>query len=1075
MENSKILDNVNVRVIDELKSDLSVNSKLKIVAASFSIYAFQALKNELSEIDELKFIFNSDVFTKEKPPKTAREFYIPRLNTERSLYGEEFEIKLRNELSQKAIAKECADWIREKVKFRSNTSKMQMSPFITIENGENIQNYSNMNDFSAASLGIDGGDRAYSQVIKLSQTRHFIDDFNSVWNSDNLEDVTNEVIERITSAYKENSPEFIYFVALYNIFSEFLEDINGDNLPNESTGFKESKVWNLLYDFQRDAVLGCIAKLEKHNGCILADSVGLGKTFSALGVIKYYEARNKSVLVLCPKRLSENWNTYRGNYKNNILYEDRFNYDVLFHTDLGREHGMSNGMDLNRLNWENYDLVVIDESHNFRNGDRTPGSKADDERENRYMKLMNKVMRAGVKTKVLMLSATPVNTKFADLKNQLMLAAEGDSSALDSTLDSNKSLTRIFREADAAFREWIQLPEEKRTVDALLTSLDNDFFILLDNVTIARSRRHIEKFYKNTNVGKFPTRLKPKSLRPDLTDLNDLGFDDVAELMYRLNLKVYTPLEFVHPSRLAKYVDLDSRQGASWQNRETGRNQLMMSNLLKRLESSIHSFRITSQNILVLINNALKQIENYEKGIDQRYQIEEFGGDDFDAEELGEETVGKELRISIADMDYTQWRERLLEDKAIFQDMLTRTAGIEGMHDLKLAELKREIREKIHNPINDHNKKVVIFTAFANTADYLYDEIKDWAKREFGLNSAVVTGSSNPRTTLSGIRADFNDVLTCFSPISKNRDLVMSANAGDIDILIATDCISEGQNLQDCDYLINYDIHWNPVRIIQRFGRVDRLQSKNDYIQLVNFWPNITLDQYIQLKGRVEGRMIMVDMTATGSDNPLSDEERIELEYRKKQLQKIQDEVVDLEDMDAGVSIMDLGLNEFHLDLQSLLEKYGEASNTPHGIHAVAEAGEDSEKGVIFVLKNINSGVNIKNQNRIHPFYAVFITEDGEVRINHLQVKELLNQIRLLAKNKDSVQTEPARAFNQETNDGKNMEKYTHLLTLAIQSMMNVEEKSDLDSLFSVGETTFGQNEIHGLDDFELIAFLVVC
>ena len=1074
----KFFDNVTDRVIDDLKLTIRANSKVDIAAASFSIYAYQLLKKELEQVDELNFLFTGEVFTSEKAARESREFYIPRLNAERSLYGTDFEIKLRNELNQQAIAKECADWIRNKVKFKSNTSGEYMMPFMSVRNDNEELAYSPLMNFTTADLGADRGHNAYSTTTKVyaPQAKHFIDTFESVWSEDGkLADVTEAVLENITAAYKENSPELIYFMALYNIFSEFLEDLNADFLPNEATGFKQSQIWGKLYEFQKDAVIGCIAKLEKHNGCILADSVGLGKTFSALGVIKYYETRNKNVLVLCPKRLSDNWNTFKGNYKNNPIVGDRLRYDVLYHTDLNRESGDSNGIDLFKLNWENYDLVVIDESHNFRNGASSTHRNEDEEYENRYQKLMSKVIKQGVKTKVLMLSATPVNTRFADLRNQLMLAAEGDSNAFEGNLNTDNPVDKIFRDADAAFKAWGTLDPLERTTPRLLEMLHFDFFELLDGVTIARSRKHIEKYYADANLGKFPERLKPISHRPDLTDIDGIDFNEIFRRIDSLNMDIYTPLKYVHPSRIEKYVDITSAKGKSWANREAGRNVLMVTNLLKRIESSIYAFRLTATHIWELVDSTIDNIDRFEHGITQDLVLEQADVSDLDAEDSdGEWSVGKKFKVSLEDMDYVSWREKLLQDKKVLDELLSMIAPVVDEHDLKLQKLIDVLRDKITNPINGDNKKVIIFTAFADTADYLYGELSDRLKDEFGINSAVVTGTRNPATTLPDVRADFNAILTLFSPRAKNRDALFPQNPGDIDILIGTDCISEGQNLQDCDYLINYDIHWNPVRIIQRFGRIDRIGSVNDKIQLTNFWPNISLDEYINLKARVEGRMKLVNLTATGSDNPIDQADNAELEYRKRQLEKIQDEVVDIEDMNGGVSIMDLGLNEFHHDLQELLKKYGEADHLPYGIHALSRANEDAPRGAIFVLKNVNSGVNIDKQNRLHPFYLVYITDDGQVAVNHLQPKELLDKLRLLAKGKDQPDMDLVAKFNAETSDGKDMSNYTHLLTTAIQSMIITKEDADTDSLFSAGGTTALTGDIQGLDDFELINFLVV-
>lgn len=1076
-------DNVSSRVIDDLKTTIRAGSKVDIAAASFSIYAYQLLKKELEQVEELNFLFTGEVFTSEKAQRESREFYIPRLNAERSLYGTDFEVKLRNELNQQAIAKECADWIRRKVKFKSNVSGEHMSPFMAVRTDQSEAAYVPFNNFTTADLGADRGNSAYSVTTKIfaPASRQFIDTFESVWNEDDkISDVTESVLENITAAYKENSPELIYFAALYNIFSEFLEDLNADYLPNEATGFKNSVVWSKLYDFQKDAVIGCISKLEKHNGCILADSVGLGKTFSALGVIKYYESRNKNVLVLVPKRLKDNWNTFRGNYKNNPVAEDRLRYDVLFHTDMNRERGDSNGIDLQNLNWGNYDLVVIDESHNFRNGESSTHRKEDDAHENRYQKLMNRIIRDGVKTKVLMLSATPVNNRFTDLRNQLMLAAEGDSTRLDSSLNTENPVEKIFRDASSAFKDWNELPPESRTTSALLGMLHFDFFELLDSVTIARSRKHIERYYSLSDVGKFPTRLKPISERPELTDIEGVTFDEIFNRIDALNMDVYTPMRYVFPSKLGKYVDLESAKGRSWANRETGRNVLMVTNMLKRLESSVYAFRKTSERMYDLIDGITDNIDRFEQGraVSSTVSQSDIAFDVYDEDpEEAEWTVGKDLKIDFADIDLVSWRAKLEEDKAILNELLAMITPIADEHDLKLQRLLEIIRDKINNPINDDNKKVLVFTAYADTADYLYGELANKIKNEFGLDSAVVTGTRNPAMTIPTSRAvkpEFNTILTLFSPKSKGRDVLFDENPGEIDILFGTDCISEGQNLQDCDYLINYDIHWNPVRIIQRFGRVDRIGSTNDVIQLTNFWPNISLDEYINLKARVEGRMRMVNLTATGNDNPIDEADNAELEYRKSQLEKIQNEVVDLEEMSGGVSIMDLGLNEFHLDLQELLKKYGQADALPFGIHAVARASEDTPPGVIFVLKNINQGVNIDRQNRLHPFYLVYISDDGRVAVNHLQSKELLNKLRHLGKGFDAPDSDMVAKFNAETDNGKHMDRYSTLLGHAIESMISTKTQKDVDSLFSEGGTTALESDITGLDQFELINFMVV-
>ncbi len=1075
----EVINNITKTLKDDLSVEIKQGSKLSITAACFSIYAFQELKEQLIAIDELRFIFNSPTFVKEKLAKGKREFYIPRLNRERSLYGTEFEIKLRNELTQKAIAKECAEWIKDKVTFKSNISDNTIQGGLVVDD----TGYTPINNFTTVELGCERGNVISTTIVKDSSlAKSLLSDFNEIWNDKKiLQNVTDEVVESITAAYNENSPDFIYFITLYNIFNEFLEDISEDVLPNEATGFKESKIWNMLFNFQKDAALAIINKLEKFNGCILADSVGLGKTFTALAVIKYYENRNKSVLVLCPKKLTNNWNTYKDNYVNNPIAADRLRYDVLYHTDLNRTHGNSNGLDLSRLNWGNYDLVVIDESHNFRNGGKLSGD--DNERENRYLRLLNKVVRAGVKTKVLMLSATPVNNRFNDLKNQLALAYEGNTDYIDEKLNTTRSIDDIFRNAQKAFNTWSKWDAEDRTTENLLRMLDFDFFEVLDSVTIARSRKHIHKYYDTSDIGSFPTRLKPISMQPRLTDLKSaINYNEIFEQLMMLNLSIYTPSHFILPSKMDKYAELyeDNKVniGFTQASREQGIRRLTAINLMKRMESSVYSFNLTMIRIKELINSTIKKIDAYDRHSSVKMNLTDItDADDFDSEDQNSDELfsfGRKVKIDLADMDYESWRRNLEKDSETLELLTVMVADITPEHDSKLQELFKLLRHKVENPINGTNKKVIIFTAFADTADYLYNNVSQYMKRNFNIDTAMITGTVDGRTTAKLRYTDINTILTCFSPISKDKHLLMPNDPTEIDLLIATDCISEGQNLQDCDYLINYDIHWNPVRIIQRFGRIDRIGSKNKYIQLVNFWPDVTLDEYIDLKSKVETRMKIVDMTATGDDNIISEEEKTDLEYRKSQLKRLKEEVVDIEEMSSGISIMDLGLNEFRLDLLEYIKQHPDIDKTPFGLHSVARATDDTPAGVIYVLKNRSNSVNIDNQNRLHPFYMVYISRDGEVICDHLSPKEMLDKMRFLCKGKTEPIPELYRAFNKETKDGRNMSEFSALLGDAIASIIEVKEESDIDSFLGGGQMSFLADEIKGLDDFELICFLVV-
>ena len=1080
----KMIDNINTRVRDDLSETITKKSKLRIAAACFSIYAYEELKKNLSGIEDLQFIFTSPTFTMDKAEKSKREFYIPRMTREQNLYGTEFEIRLRNELTQRAIAKECAEWIKQKATFKSNTTSQVVPGFLNVMNEKDQYTYMPFNEFTTVDLGCERGNYAYNFTQRLSfpMSKSYIDLFEQLWNDKkNFQDVTDQVVENITAVYNENSPEFIYFITLFNIFNEFLDDVSEDTLPNEATGFKDSKVWGMLFNFQRDAALAIINKLEKYNGCILADSVGLGKTFTALAVIKYYETRNKSVLVLCPKKLSNNWNTYRDNYINNPLAEDRLNYKVLYHTDLGRTNGTSNGTDLSRLRWDTYDLVVIDESHNFRNGGKL--DKEDDEKDNRYTTLLKQVIRKGVKTKVLMMSATPVNTRFNDLKNQLQLAYEGDSKQLDNKLKTSHTIDEIFRNAQKAFNTWSKWDPCDRTTDNLLRMLDFDFFEVLDSVTIARSRKHIEKYYDTTAIGKFPERLPPKSHRPHLTDLKDaISYNEIFEQLAKLNLDIYRPSHYILPSRMEKYAEMygDNKVnvGFTQSNRELGIRRLMAINLMKRMESSVFSFNLTLRRIKGIIDETIKTIDSYECTTGAKIDLTDISNaDEYDLDDQnGDEfvSIGKKVQIDLADMDRISWRAELAKDQDILELLTIMVDDITPEHDNKLQVLLADLRNKIEHSINEDNKKVIIFTAFADTAMYLYDNVAPYMQKKFGLHTAVITGSVEGRTTAKLKKADMNTVLTCFSPVSKDKELLMPGDKTAIDILIATDCISEGQNLQDCDYVINYDIHWNPVRIIQRFGRVDRIGSKNKVIQLVNFWPDITLDEYINLKSKVETRMKIVDMTATGDDNILSNEEKNDLEYRKAQLQRLQEEVVDIEEMSTGISIMDLGLNEFRLDLLDYIKRHPELERTPMGLHAVAPASADCPPGVIYVLKNRAQSINIDNKNRLHPFYMVYVSDEGEVVCDYLQPKKMLDIMRFVCRGQDKPIEELYHRFNDETEDGRDMGDISGLLSEAINSIIDVKEENDIDSLFKSGGTSALLSQVSGLDDFELICFLVV-
>ena len=1087
MKAPKVLDNKKHRVVDELKEEIQKGSRLSVISAYFTIYAYAELRKELSKIDKMRFIFTEPTFVN-KDKGLIRAYYIER-NVEKMVSGNEFEIKLRNEMKQAAIAKECADWLQNKAEIKSLKHSNPAQPrLVYIENPEDNLSINGTVDFTSDGLGVTSSNRIDSNMCLYGKeyTIGFLQAFNELWEDDSaVIDVKHKVLEHMQVLYKENTPEFIYFVTLYNIFTNYLDELTEDNIVKSRTGFKNTLIWNKLYKFQQDGVMGAIDKIEKYNGCIIADSVGLGKTFTALAVMKYYELRNDRVLVVVPKKLRENWTIYTMNDKRNIFSGDRFNYDVLNHTDLSRTSGFSGEINLATVNWSNYDLVVIDESHNFRNNPPVKG------RITRYERFMNDIIKAGVKTKVLMLSATPVNNKMNDIKNQIAFITEGKNDAFASVGLDNLEL--ILRKAQMVFNRWSSLPDAERTTDNFVDMMDIDYFKLLDTVTIARSRRHIEKYYNLEEIGKFPTRLTPENKYP-IIDINGEfpTIESINKLIKKLTLCVYSPLGYVLPEKRAAYEKkYDMVVGANnsvfkQADREQSLVGLMRVGILKRMESSINSFALTVEKILMKIDKTIENIDQRQFDYDAETDISDI---DIDDEEYDSLMFGNKVKVLLQDMDLIKWKQDLLSDKDKLETILLEALNVTPDRDAKLIELRTLIQEKINSPINADNKKVIVFTAFADTAKYLYKNISDEFASK-GIYTAIVTGSGDNHSTLPISKelkrtiklTDINTVLTLFSPKSKECAKIYPEVNEHIDILIATDCISEGQNLQDCDYLINYDIHWNPVRIIQRFGRIDRIGSQNQYIKLVNFWATKDLDEYINLQQRVRGRMVLLDVSATGEENVIetdSNKEMKDLEYRKKQLKKLQTEVVDLEDISGGISITDLTFNDFKIELMEYMKTGRKLlDDAPSGMYAIAkidEAVSDTIKpGVIFTLRQIKGSEQSKEQNPLFPYYMVYITDDGEVKLSYLHAKKILDYYKKLCSGNDEILKDLVDEFNRQTDDGRRMSHYSGLLGNAIENLIGKKQEIGVASLFSKGGTSMQKSFFDGIEDFELVSFLVV-
>lgn len=1072
---NRLIDNKQYGLVgDVLKENLQEGSKLTIMAAHFTLYAFQELKDELLKLDEFRFLFTQPTFVENKYHKEQIK------QNEQKLFGLDEEISYQMNLNQAYLAREFSKWLKKKGEVKSFVSKSMNDSLYYVESqDEEDVCLKGPSTFSAPGLGyVNSESVMLNQMIVESKFNQQIkDQIDYIWNDEKMvKDVKADVLKKLETLYEDHSPEFLYFVTLYNIFKTFLEENEQGEVIQSATGFKKTVVWNKLYNFQRDGVVGAINKINKFGGCIIADSVGLGKTFEALAVIKYYELNNHKVLVLCPKKLRENWLVYRQqNDIRNPLADDRFSYDLLNHTDLSRNGGKSGDIDLDYVNWGNYGLVVIDESHNFRN------NTARNDRETRYSKLMNNIIKSGIKTKVLMLSATPVNNHLQDLRNQISFITEENDQALVQTAEI-ESIKKVISQAQSAFNQWGKLSENERTTESLLELLDFDYFKLLDSLTIARSRKHIEKYYNVKDIGQFPKRLRPITVKSEIdTNRQFPAVEEIYREILGLNMAIYSPMRYILPHKRAEYekkYDTVVKGGKSvfkQSDRERSLIYLITSGLLKRLESSIHSFNLTLSKIQSKIDYTLDSVTKFDQ-----YSVELEDEKVLD-DELEDFIVGDKVSIKLSDLDVIKWRQDLEEDLERMNNILIHSTSITSNRDQKLQQLKELMMNKFNHPINDENKKIIIFTAYADTAKYLYEQLSNWVLENYQLHTALVTGSDNPKTTFKMKKIDLNSVLLNFSPISKERGKLQTVE-DEIDILIATDCISEGQNLQDCDYLINYDIHWNPVRIIQRFGRVDRLGSRNEQIQLVNFWPSVELDEYINLENRVKQRMKMLDLSATGEDDVIAEDSNTmkDLEYRRNQLVQLQDAVIDLEDVQGSVSLTDFTMDDFRMDLMNLSKKYESyLDNIPPAMFALVQNQNEQLKdeikpGVIFCLKRVEC-YDTNESNPIYPYYLVYVTQDQEVYYSYGQVKKILDLYRSLCHGTDNVLKDLVSSFNKETKFNKKMDDYIDLLKIATDEIIGKSNEEEVNSIFSFsGLNLFNTSQTQNKESFEVITYLII-
>lgn len=1073
---------------DFLKEKIKSGSKLSVVSAYFTIYAFEHLKESLLDIERMDFLFGEPRFVRSLDPE----------RTDKKAFKIEDEgLSLSNRLAQKRVARECAEWLADKVNIRSvSQANLLHGKMYHVADGARESAVMGSSNFTVSGLGLgeNNNNIELNLVVDSERARNDLKTwFDELWNDEKLvEDVKADVLVYLAQLYENHAPEFIYYKTLFHIFEQFLAEQDAGGLTDAKDQLVDTQIWNALFDFQKDGVKGAVNKIRAHNGCIIADSVGLGKTFEALAVIKYFELRNDKVLVLCPKKLRENWTVYQAqnNSELNQFLGDRFGYTVLSHTDLSRHGGRSGDIDLEAVNWGNYDLVVIDESHNFRNNIKGKGDA-----KSRYERLMDDIIKAGVKTKVLLLSATPVNNDLKDLRNQIYILTGGDDAAFSESVGV-PSLKDVLAVAQRAFTEWANdKTTNERTSAALLEKLSSAFFKLLDELTIARSRRHVQKYYSDTlaAVGEFPKREKPVSLFPDIDTRDEfMSYDKLNDEISNYKLSLFSPSQYVKPEFKQKYADRTEVDNFSQENREHFLIGMMKVNYLKRLESSVKSFAISMERTMEKIVTLEEKIKQFKQARSENRALDFEMADAADGEddELRDAMqTGTKLVYRLEHIDVDRWLKDLAKDRQQINLLKLSAQQVTVERDAKLKELKRAVAEKVRKPAADEDgrpkRKVLVFTAYADTATYLYESLVEWARDELGVHVALVTGGAGGnRATLGG--TNFNEILTNFSPVAKKRRVMKNMPQDEeIDLLVATDCISEGQNLQDCDTVVNYDIHWNPVRLIQRFGRIDRIGSRNKSIRLVNFWPTEDLNKYINLRNRVEARMALVDVAATGQDDILNVKEieeiaAAEIHYRDKQLLRLKDEILDIEDFNETVALNDFTLDDFRAELARYIESDRQKlRDAPLGLYAVVPARKEIasvSSGVIFCLKQKGDTPGNEAVNPLQPHFLVYVRDDGEVRYTFTQAKQILDIFRALCAEGAHAHEDLCRLFDAETGDGKDMTRYTELLDKAVAAITHTFRRRNAGNLLSGrgGTLVKRDRQVRAATDFELITWLVI-
>lgn len=1072
-----------------LEDKIKDGSDVALVTAYFTVFAYIHMKPALARAKRVRLLFGDPAFIGGFEAQTGKAIF--------SIQDEA--VTLAAKLSQKSNIAACRDWFANSVDVRSVIEPGFLhGKMAHIDTGnDSAHAIVGSSNFTVRGLGL-AKDSNNVELNLIAGHNIDVDElltwYDELWNdTSKVKDVKTDILAHLDRFYEDQTPEFIYQKTLFHVFGSQLQTLEIDDSKLHRGGLKNSAIWDAMYDFQRSAAKSAIDKLTAYGGCILADSVGLGKTFTALAVIQYFS--NKDVLVLCPKKLEQNWQLYRDRSQDNPFASDRISYDLFFHSDMGRPDTK-----LDNWHWANYDLVVIDESHNFRNNAvRSEDDLEGGGRMTRYQFLMDKIIKAsGGRTKVLLLSATPVNNTLVDLRNQISFMAGADV-AKDKPVDHSyaaalglESVDKTIRRAQARFLDWSKKPADKRHKADLIATLGGDFSKLLDSLTIARSREHISRFFGHEmeRLGGFPARAPVHSEFIAHIDSHRLfpDFESVWTQLDKLKLPMFTPSTFLRDD-LAEDIKIHyaalRNKHLTQETREKTLVAIMKVLFLKRLESSVNSFTATLTRTIANIDDLISRIDRHAKlAVDAPdFDLSGYAQTEDDVDELLDILeVGKKLKYKLVHLDLSKWQAALRADKSALMQLYEAAKPVDAARDLKLIKLKELIAQKLQTQDIDKagkaNRKVIVFTAFADTAQYLFDSLSHSLQVDHNAHSGLVMGSV-AKQTANPARTKFDDVLTDFSPTSKRRNEVRS---GDIDILFATDCISEGQNLQDCDTVINYDIHWNPVRLIQRFGRVDRIGSTAHFVRMVNFWPTEDLDQYITLKNRVEARMALVDIAATQTDNPLKPD-TTNGDLRERQLARLATDIPDLDEDDSQITLADLTLDEFRQDLHQFLDAQRQALETaPLGLFAVVPPDSQIPQalaGTLFCLreKQVQPMAAGNGSPPTAPtYYLLYVRDSGEVALTHLQAKAALNLWRALSVGKTTAYSDLCRAFDRSTNNGTDMTQTTQLLQAAIASVRSASERTAVQKITTQREFIL-QPRMDRLGEdttFELVTWLVI-